>query len=142
MTSDLTLKGKAMSDYLACAQHAQTVKNKERPLISWLVHRESDATQAIPWEKPKYMAKANYMAKVRVSGICHWMAFASVLWQNPGRLQKVTSMGFVMEWLLPYNKHNRFSQLYIAFFNIISEMKHQINCKRLQIFSKYTHHVL
>ena len=105
-------------------------------------HRESDATQAIPWEKPKYMAKANYMAKVRVSGICHWMAFASVLWQNPGRLQKVTSMGFVMEWLLPYNKHNRFSQLYIAFFDIISEMKHQINCKRLQIFSKYTHHVL
>merc|ERR1712012_460051 len=85
----------------------------------------------IPWEKPKYMAKANYMAKVRVSKICHWMAFASVLWQNPGRLQKVTSMGFVMEWLLPYNKHNRFSQLYIAFFNIISEMKHQINCKRL-----------
>ena len=67
------------------------------------------------------MAKANYMAKVRVSGICHWMAFASVLWQNPGRLQKVTSMGFVMEWLLPYNKHNRFSQLYIAFFDIIFE---------------------
>jgi len=59
------------------------------------------------------MAKANYMAKVRVSEICHWMAFASVLWQNPGRLQKVTSMGFAMEWLLPYNKHNRFSQLKI-----------------------------
>ena len=75
------------------------------------------------------MAKANYMAKVRVSGICHWMAFASVLWQNPGRLQKVTSMGFVMEWLLPYNKHNGFSQLYI-------EMKHQKKLQKIVRFLK------
>ena len=67
------------------------------------------------------------MAKVIVSKFCHWMAFPSVLWQNPGRLQKITSMGFVMEWLLPYNKDG-FSQLYIAF---LSEMKHQMHCKRL-----------
>ena len=137
------MRGKTLTN----AHHSHSKSWPEPQKISVVhlyctVHRESDATQAIPWEKPKYMAKANYMAKVRVSGICHWMAFASVLWQNPGRLQKVTSMGFVMEWLLPYNKHNRFSQLYIAFFDIISEMKHQINCKRLQIFSKYTHHVL
>ena len=26
------------------------------------------------------MAKANYMAKVNVSGFYHWMAFPSVLW--------------------------------------------------------------
>ena len=30
-------------------------------------------------------------------------------------------MGFVMEWLLPYNKHNQFSKLYIAFFHIIRD---------------------
>ena len=73
------------------------------------------------------MAKANYMAKVRVSGICHWMAFASVLWQNPGRLQKVTSMGFVMEWLLPYNKDG-FSQLYIVFLSEINIICIAKNC--------------
>ena len=68
------------------------------------------------------MAKANYMAKVIVSGFCHWMAFPSVLWQKLRRLQKITSMGFVMERLLPYNKDG-FSQLYIVF---LSEMKHHI----------------
>ena len=71
--------------------------------------------------------------KVKMSGFCRWLAFPSVFWQNPGRLHKVTSMGFVMEWLLPYNKHNWFSQLYIAF---LSEMKHQISCKRFVDFLK------
>ena len=42
-------------------------------------------------------------------------------------------MGFVMEWLLPYNKHNGFSQLYI-------EMKHQKKLQKIVRFHNHKYH--